>query len=169
MKKLVFALILFLSAGCGSSQFLPDDFEIPTGFETAHFRLRPITVADAEKDYEAIMESVGLIRSSLQYDWPPDDFSLEDNRYNMESTVEAFRQRKNFTFVVVSLDESTVLGNVYINRGLDGPDAAIYMWVSQSSYNMGLASILEPAVRDWINTEWPFETVVYRGRTGYSR
>lgn len=169
MNKLVCALSLFLLAGCGSSEFLPADFEIPTGFETEHFRLRPITVADAEKDYEAIMESVGLIRISLQYDWPPDDYSLEDNRHTMESTVEAFRRRRNFTFVAVSLDESSVLGNVYINQGLDGPDAAIYMWVSQSAYNMGLAPLLESAVRDWINTEWPFETVAYRGRTNYSR
>jgi TPP-dependent pyruvate/acetoin dehydrogenase alpha subunit len=37
--------------------FLPADFEVPTLLETDRFRLRPISVDDPDKDYEAVMSS----------------------------------------------------------------------------------------------------------------
>lgn len=39
--------------------FLPGDFEPPKLLETERFRLRPITIHDVVKDYEAVMTSLG--------------------------------------------------------------------------------------------------------------
>jgi len=81
MRKVVCGLLLFALMGCGSSGFVPDDFELPSGFETSEFRVRPIAVADAEKDYEAVMESVDIIHASLLSDrWPTESFTLDENR-----------------------------------------------------------------------------------------
>ena len=166
MRRAVYCLLLSILAGCGSSEFVPGDIEISTGFETANFRLRPITVADAEKDYEAVMESIGLIHAALLNDrWPTDSFTLEQNRNDLAKHERQFEQRKSFTFTVVSPDEDRVLGCVYINKGRRGPDAAVFMWVRQSSYDDGLDPVLESAVREWVEREWPFEWVVYPGRT----
>ena len=166
MRGVAYCLLLLIVAGCGSSEFVPGDIEIPTGFETANFRLRPITVADAEKDYAAVMESIGLIHTALLGDrWPTDSFTLEQNRKDLAKKERRFEQRKSFTFTVVSLDEDRVLGCVYINKGRRGPDAAVFMWVRQSSYDDGLDPVLESAVREWVKREWPFEWVVYPGRT----
>ena len=166
MRKVAYCLLLLIVAGCGSSEFVPGDIEIPTGFETANFRLRPITVADAEKDYAAVMESIGLIHAALLDDrWPTDSFTLEQNRNDLANHERLFEQRKSFTFTVVSLDEDRVLGCVYINKGRRGPDAAVFMWVRQSSYDDGLDPVREAAVREWVKREWPFEWVVYPGRT----
>jgi len=160
-------LIAALAAGCGSPAFLPEGFEAPAGFETAGFRVRPITVADAEKDYEAVMESVPLIRAALLDDrWPPDSFSLEENRRQLEIKERLARERRSFTYTVVSPDESRVLGCVYINRGRGGPDAAVFLWTRQSAHDAGLDPVLEGAVRGWMKRSWPFERVMYPGRGG---
>ena len=64
-SKLIFILfisILFISC---SKSIVPDDFEIPIRLETSNFIIRPITVLDAEKDYEAVMESIDIIHKAL--------------------------------------------------------------------------------------------------------
>jgi hypothetical protein len=35
--------------------FVPQDFEVPTSLETGAIRLRPITVHDVVRDYNAVM------------------------------------------------------------------------------------------------------------------
>jgi 2-isopropylmalate synthase len=45
--------------------FLPDDFHVPTLLETVRFRLRPITIHDVVKDYDAVMTSAEHLRSIL--------------------------------------------------------------------------------------------------------
>jgi hypothetical protein len=165
MRRAAYCLLLVL-AGCGSSEFVPGDFEIPNGFETVDFRVRPIAVADAEKDYAAVMESIGLIHAALLNDrWPTDSFTLEQNRNDLAKKERCFEQRKSFTYTVVSPDEDRVLGCLYINKGRGGPGAAVFMWVRQSSYDGGLDPVLESAVREWVKRDWPFEWVVYPGRT----
>jgi hypothetical protein len=165
MRKVAYCLALLIVAGCDSSEFVPDDIAIPTGFETERFRLRPITVADAEKDYAAVMESIDLIHAALLDDhWPTASLTLEQNRRDLAKHERQFEQRESFTFTVVSPDEDRVLGCVYINKGRRGPDAAVFMWVRQSAYDEGLDPILEASVREWMKRDWPFEWVVYPGR-----
>lgn len=71
MRRSICCLLLLLAAGCSSPGFLPKEAPIPEGFETDTFRVRPITVADAEKDYEAVMESIDIIHRRFMDDsWP---------------------------------------------------------------------------------------------------
>ena len=167
MKGAICCLTLCVLAGCGSPRLVFDDFDLPSGFETAEFRVRPITVADAEKDYEAVMESIEIIHSSFFDDsWPTESFTLEENRRDLAAKERKFERRHSFTYTVVSADESRVLGCVYINKGIGGPDAAVFMWVRRSVHDAGLDSLLEAAVREWMERDWPFEWVVYPGRAG---
>ncbi len=167
MRQVICCLLAIVFAGCGPSGFVSDDFELSSGFENSEFRVRPITVADAEKDYEAVMESIDIIHSSFLDDsWPTESFTLEQNRRDLAAKERKFERRNSFTYTVVSLDERQVLGCVYINKGIGGPDAAVFMWVRRSAHDAGLDSRLESAVRDWMKKEWPFEWVVYPGRAG---
>jgi hypothetical protein len=165
MKILIACGLLFLLAGCGYTGFIPEDIEIPGGFETEEFRVRPITVADAEKDYEAVMESIDIIHARLLDDgWPTSSFSLDENRKDMARKERRRERRSSFTYTVVSPDESRVLGCIYINEGIGGPDAAVFLWVRKSEEGTGLDSRLEAGVRNWIDEAWPFDRVVYPGR-----
>jgi len=42
--------------------FVPEDFRVPQRIEQANYVLRPLTTADVEKDYEAVMSSKDSLR-----------------------------------------------------------------------------------------------------------
>lgn len=164
---LLFTLLCLLLPACGESgdPLVPDDFVVPLELTTERFRIRPLLASDAEKDYEALMESRELIHTALlTEDWPDADFTLEENRHDLAVKETRFANRTSFTYTVVALDESEVLGCVYIRRGIGGPDAAVFLWVRQSAHDAGLDPILEKTVREWIGDAWPFEWVVFPGR-----
>jgi len=144
--------------------FVPPDFDVPPILETEKFRLRMLSVDDVEKDYEAVIESRELLRAGGG-SWPRDGFTLEENLADLEQHQQEFLERKAFAYTVVALDESRVLGCVYINpaRKTDA-DAEVRMWVRQGEYEQGLDPVLFQTVKDWIASAWSFETVAYPGR-----
>ena len=161
-----------------TNQFVPDDFEIPALLETDLFRLRMLSVDDVEKDYEAVIESRELLQTIFGGSWPRAGFTLEENFADLERHQQEFLDRKAFAYTVVSLDETQVLGCIYINPPQKyshipefveywketGSNAVVFMWVRQTEYDKGLDKILFQTVRDWISTDWPFRKVTYPGR-----
>lgn len=148
-----------------TNRFVPDDFEIPASLETATFRLRMLSVDDVEKDYEAVIESRELLHTMFGGPWPRPGFTLEENLADLERHQQEFLSRKAFAYTVVSLDETRVLGCVYINSPeTTDSDAVVVMWVRQTEIDKGLDEILFNRVRDWISSDWPFKKVDYPGR-----
>ena len=144
--------------------FVPEDFTVPSRLETEHFRLRMLSVDDIEQDYEAVMETQARFHS-MEYRWPRDGFTLEENLADLEQHQREFLAREAFAYTVVTLDESRVLGCVYINPSeRDNVDAWVNLWVRQSEFEKGLDLILFNEVKKWIATSWPFVTVIYPGR-----
>jgi len=145
--------------------FVPSNFDIPPVLETERFRLRMLSVNDVEQDYEAVIESRELLHSMFGGSWPREGFTLTENLTDMEQHQQEFLNREAFTYTVVSLDESRVLGCVYINpaRKVEA-DAEVYMWVRQSEYDKGLDAVLFQAVKNWMEASWPFAAVAYSGR-----
>jgi hypothetical protein len=145
-------------------QFVPEDFVVPAVLETEYFRLRMLSVEDVEKDYEAVMETQERFLG-LGYGWPREGFTIEENLADLEQHQQEFLHREAFAYTVVALDESRVLGCVYINPPKqDGEDARIWMWVRESEYEKGLDPILFREVKQWIDQAWPFRMVVYPQR-----
>ena len=147
------------------NQFVPDDFKIPASLETDRFRLRMLSVDDVEKDYEAVIESRELLHTMFGGPWPRLGFTLEENLSDLERHQQEFLSRKAFAYTVVSLDETKIVGCVYINPPETADsDAVVVMWVRQTEYDKGLDEILFNRVRDWISSIWPFRRVSYPGR-----
>jgi hypothetical protein len=146
-------------------QFVPSDFDVPAVYESERFRLRMLSVEDVEKDYEAVIESRELLRSRFGGTWPRDGFTLKENLVDLERHQQEFQNRKAFAYTVVALDESRVLGCLYINppRSEDA-DVEVHMWVRQSEYDKGLDGVLYHEVKQWIDELWPFDAVAYPGR-----
>ena len=153
-----------------TGKFVPDDFEIPQILETENFRLRMLSVDDVEKDYEAVMESRELLHNMLGGPWPRDGFTIEENLQDLEQHQQEFLERKAFAYTVVSLDETRVLGCLYIDPFKDSTkiEACVNMWVRQSEYDKGLDEILFTTVKKWIQTTWPFKKVIYPGREEFT-
>jgi hypothetical protein len=146
--------------------FVPADFTVPEGFETGWCRIRMLTVEDVELDYEAVMSSGTMLREQTGGAWPPEDMSLEQNHSDLEMHQEEHLAREAFTYTVVSLDEDSVLGCVYIMPPRPGEeiDAAVQFWLRQNLSEKGMDPGFHQTLRTWIENDWPFETVIYPGR-----
>lgn len=145
-------------------RFVPEIFAVPPVLETEHFRLRMLSMDDVEKDYEAVMETQERFHS-MGLSWPREGFTTVENLADLERHQQDFLDRDAFAYTVVSMDESRVLGCLYINpTESNDVDASINMWVRQSEFDNGLDPILFSEVRKWIDSTWPFTTVNYPGR-----
>ncbi len=143
-----------------------NDFKVPELLETERVRLRPLTINDAVKDFEAVMTSEERLRTVYNPggDWPL-RLTLEQNIIELGWHQTEFQLRTSFAYTVVSLDESEVLGCVYIYpTRIPGYDAEITMWVRQSRVEEGLDEHLFETVEHWINDSWPLKNPAYPGR-----
>lgn len=148
---------------------VPADFEVPLGLDTDRFRLRPLTPAVVELDYEALMTSIDHLNAMFGSKWPHPRFTLEENRQDLVEHQQEFEQRVAFAYTVLIPDETACLGCVYINPPRGAPadaavDARVHMWVRQSAHERGLDPELFHAVKAWIDERWPFASVAYPGR-----
>jgi hypothetical protein len=146
-------------------QFVEESFKIHEKLETKEFRLRMLTVNDVVKDYDAVMSSVDELKTI----WPDSDWpvglTLEENLIDLGWHQREFLIRRSFAYTVVSLDETRVLGCVYINPTRKrGYDAEVYLWARETEIGTGLDATLYDAVKLWIKSEWPFENVAFPGR-----
>ena len=145
---------------------VPDDFQVPLVLETERMRLRPLTMADAERDYAAVMSSEHRLKTVFREngDWPT-GLTLDQNVMELGWHQTEFELRTSFAYTVVSLDESQVLGCMYIYPTSRGDyDVEVTMWVRESEADTGLDDHLFDTVSNWISATWPFRNVAYPGR-----
>jgi hypothetical protein len=166
--------------GCCSACGVPfrQDTIAPDRFATDEFVLRPITVADAELDYEAVMESRELLRLWEQSSWPADDFTVEDNRLDLEKMERRHAAGAAFGYTMLDPDESICLGCVYVfapdarflaaaditavtDAAWERIDAAVYFWVRTSRLAAGLDRSLLTNLRRWFAEIWGLFDVVF--------
>jgi hypothetical protein len=140
-------------------ELVSEDFDVPAGLEHERFRLRKLTVDDVVKDFDAISSRVDHLGVSQ----PPFVPTIELNLVDLGWHQKEFELRRSFAYTVVALDESEVLGCVYLYPS-ETHDARIKLWVRQSAWDDGLDPVLEATVREWIATRWPFERVTFAER-----
>lgn len=88
--------------------------EPSSGLEADDFSLRPISQADAELDYEAVMESKEYLRQWEQSTWPEDDFTVEDNLADMVTLEERQASTQAYAYTVMNPNETECFGCVYL-------------------------------------------------------
>jgi hypothetical protein len=148
-----------------AGQFVERSFKVPVKLETEEFRLRMLTVHDVVKDYDAVMSSIDELRTI----WPdsewPVGLTLEENLIDLGWHQREFLDRRSFAYTVVSLDETRVLGCVYINpTRKQGYDAEVYLWARETKLGIGFDASLYGAVKLWLKNQWPFTNVAFPGR-----
>lgn len=147
--------------------FLPRAFTVPAVVETERFRMRSITIHDAFKDYDAVMSSREHLwsRFGAIWGWPGADLSIEQNIIDLAWHQKEFQLRSSFDYAVMSLDESRLLGCVYIDPPHEtGTDADVWFWARQSELAGGLEEQLGRFVASWLNSAWPFKAVALNGQ-----
>lgn len=145
---------------------VPDDFDVPDALETDRMRLRALTMNDAAKDFDAVMSSEERLRTVFRPDgtWPS-GLTLERNILELAWHETEFRLRTSFAYTVVTLDETEVMGCMYIYpTAKPGYDAEVTMWIRQSRVSEGLDEHLFETVERWIAAVWPLKNPAYPGR-----
>ena len=145
--------------------FVPESFAAPTRLAGEGFVLRPLTVSDVVKDYDAVMSSADHLKTV----WPgsewPDGLTLEQNLIELGWHQREFQRSRSFAYTVVAPDESRVLGCVYIYPTRKaGFDAEVYLWTRPPEQNPGVdEDTLRKVVRAWLKDEWPFKAAAFPG------
>ncbi|HEX2313360.1 MAG TPA: GNAT family N-acetyltransferase [Thermomonospora sp.] len=150
--------------------FLPEDFVVPTLVAGQRFRIRPITVHDLVKDYDAVMSSRERLweRFGASWGWPLPDLSFEQALVDLAWLQKEGQLRRSFTFAVLTADEERLLGRVHIlppprSGHADEVDAGVVFWVRSDEEGTGLERELGDFVREWTTVTWPFKNVRYPG------
>ena len=87
----------------------------------------------------------------------------DENRADLQRHADDFRTRKGFTYTVLDPASRDVIGCVYIYPVPDeAVDARVESWVRASEAE--LDAPLWRAVSDWVESDWPFESVEYAAR-----
>ena len=146
--------------------FLPREFQAPAVVETAHFRMRSITIHDAFKDYDAVMSSREHLWSRFGkiWGWPAEDLTIEQDIVDLGWHQKEFQLGSSFDYAVMSLDERRLLGCVYVDPPHeDGTDADVWFWARQSELAGGLEAELQTFLVPWLAENWPLRTVTLNG------
>ncbi|MCH9693450.1 MAG: GNAT family N-acetyltransferase [Gammaproteobacteria bacterium] len=145
--------------------FVSSDFSVPKVLETAEFRLRMLTIDDVDKDYAAVMSSIDHLRNIWPgSDWP-DGLTIEQNLIDLDRHQMEFIERTAFAYTLVTLDESMVIGCVYVDPTRKrGFDAEVYFWVRESELDNGLEDRLFNTLVEWLGEHWGFENPGFPGR-----
>ena len=150
-----------------NNPFVPCGFKAPVMLENQYFRVRMLTVNDVIKDYDAVMTSIDHIRGVFgpSSNWPSKELTLEQDLIDLGWHQKEFQRGSSFTYTVVSLDESMVLGCVYIYpTSKSNYNAQVILWVRESVIKEGMDEILYTSIKEWIKDAWPFEHTAFPGR-----
>jgi RimJ/RimL family protein N-acetyltransferase len=144
--------------------FVPPDFVVPLRLETPQFVLEPLGPQHNEPDYAAWSSSMEHIHATPGWEeskWPR-AMTLDENRADLERHASDFEQRTGFTYTVLS-PGGDVIGCVYIYPDKEeAVDARVLSWVRASEAELDAS--LWRAVSNWLDSEWPFESIDYAPR-----
>ena len=150
-----------------STPFVAADFDPPLFVDAGEFVLKPLGPELVEVDYAAYMSSIEHIRSTFSTSgtWPHEDISMTDAMVDMQNEERRFKTRESFAYAVLTKDEQTELGCVYVYPSKKkGFDAVIRLWVTKAEFDAGFDSILYHWTTSWIEDAWPFSAAAYPGR-----
>ena len=148
--------------------WLPADFVHPVrvALPGGH-HLRPITGADTELDYPAVMGSrerlFGIYGQA--WGWPPATMTYEQDLEDLVRHEEEIAAHKSFNYALFDDAGTALLGCVYIDPPEKaGADAEISWWVVDDQVGTELEHALDALVPRWIAESWPFTQPRYVGR-----
>lgn len=147
--------------------WLPRSVAVPEGYRTGSYRVRPLTVHDAVRDYDAVMTSRERLwaRFGPGWGWPAENLTLEDDLVDLAWHQKEFALRTSFAYTITTPDGSRVLGCLYLfpSRRADH-DAEVYFWSREPADGGIPEDVLDADVRRWLREAWPFTRVAFPGR-----
>lgn len=141
---------------------------VPEPLQTPHFALEPLTEQHAELDFEALMSCRARLQRELQWgDWPPEDFTLEENRADLRRHHGEFLRGEAFAYTVLNPTRTRCLGCIYLERCPEINGAQLAFWVIDDALNLEATLLTE--VLKWVHHSWSIERVLIPLREANAR
>ena len=132
---------------------------LPEPLATPRFVLEPLSVEHAERDYEAFMSCRARLRRELDWrGWPPEGFTLEDNRADLERHDGELQRREAFAYTVLDGGRRRCLGCVYLEPCSEDGGGQLAYWLVDDALPAE-ADILE-AVLGWCHDAFDLTRIV---------
>ena len=142
-----------------SSRFTP-----PQVLNTDSVHLEPLSPVHSELDFAALMSSRVHLNRTLRWgDWPRPDFTVEENRRDLQRHWDEFNRREAYAYTVLTPDKGKCIGCVYMMPwDNDGGQSGMSLryWVIEEELAADLDKHLLDSVLKWVNQAWPFESVL---------
>lgn len=156
-------------ASCASAPEGPDIFSTafhpPAEIRTERVVLEPLAPVHAERDYRALMSSREHLQRTLAWgDWPPADFTLEQNRRDLARHWLESLGHTAYAYAVLSPDRARSLGCVYLvpaDAAAEVPGPRLFFWVVEPELATELdRHVLLAVLERFAGPEGPLERVV---------
>lgn len=148
--------------------WLPEGFVHPRWVAVCDgYHLRPISAADTDLDYPAVMGSRRRLWSiyGQAWGWPLDTMTYQQDRADLARHEAEMAAHLSFNYALFDDAETVLLGCVYIDPPEKrGADAEISWWVVDGRAGTSLERALDALVPRWIAAAWPFTRPRYVGR-----
>jgi hypothetical protein len=135
---------------------------VPLKVEAGNFILSALSIHDVVKDYEAVMTSREHLwrRFGEVWSWPSENLSLEQNLIDLAWHQKEFELKNSFAYTVINLDQSKVLGCVYLYPASSANlDADVWFWARKSELQSNLEEDINVFLMGWLSSSWSFTRV----------
>ena len=149
-----------------SRPIVPKSFIVPKILTSQEFILKPLTISNLIKDYDAVMSSVNHLKGLMEPEgnWPV-GFSMEETLIDLGWHQREFTLRHSFAYTVMSLTEEECLGCCYIYPSNKSKfNAQAFYWIRQEKLSGGLEERLGKVFKNWLEKDWPFKAIEFPGR-----
>lgn len=162
--------------------FYPLNLSLPVELHHPRFYLRPLLTSDAEMDYDAVIASRAALLVYSLGRWPHENFTLDENRTDLQRHEREHIARERFTFTVLNPDASQCLGCVYIkplNSLLEQSltrvtkasslAARVTFWLRPECLSADLDSELLATLRVWLRDSWVLDKITFMANENETR
>jgi hypothetical protein len=135
---------------------------VPLKVDASNFILRALSIQDVVKDYEAVMTSREHLwrRFGEVWSWPAENLTLEQDLIDLAWHQKEFELKNSFAYTIINLDQSKVLGCVYLYpASSDNLDADVWFWARESELQSNLEEDIKVFLMGWLSRSWLFNRV----------
>ncbi|OJX37971.1 MAG: hypothetical protein BGO78_07980 [Chloroflexi bacterium 44-23] len=146
----------------------------PSPLKNSEFVLEPLHPNHVYLDYEAVMASKTFLRLWSMSDWPSDNFTLEDNRRDLQMHFQEFSTHLAYTYTILSPDLRICLGCVYLNpierikrlsvkerNDLSHYSAFVRFWLRQNLQETEKELSIFRTIIYWFKKSWNGNSIIY--------
>ena len=159
----------------------PARHPVPDNYATDRFRLRRQMFDDNCADYQAVMQSRQQLRVWSDSDWPPDNFTPEDNLSDLEMHIGEHERDEAYGFSVFDAAVDALIGSLYINpigsiiasyqddehaaSIVQRFDACADYWLLEGLSGEMQVDFLK-TIQTWLKDAWWFKGIAFGSRRG---